>query len=145
MHGQRLGTHTEAVPEVPSGVASSHVSSLDSAKVTGSGHAPMWGGGGGILSPQRQLQTAHMASVSQFTPLSTILCSGHRKSPLKKRQIIILVGVNISVEAEETKCSEEEEKAPFIVPRLPIDLFSPFFFLSRLSLSAGKYGGVPVL
>lgn len=85
VHGQRLGTRTEAVPEVPSGVASSHVSSLDPAKVTGTGRAPMWGG---ILSPPRQLQTAHMASVSQFTPLSTILGSGHRKTPLKKGRLL---------------------------------------------------------
>lgn len=31
----------EVVPEVPSGMASSHVCSLDSAKATGTGHAPL--------------------------------------------------------------------------------------------------------
>lgn len=31
----------EVVPEVPSGIASAHVCSLDSAKATGTGHAPM--------------------------------------------------------------------------------------------------------
>lgn len=75
-HGQRLGAPTEAAPEVPSGVAASHVGRLDPAKVTGTGHV-----GGGILSPRRQLQTPHMASVSQFMPLNTILRFGHRKTP----------------------------------------------------------------
>lgn len=69
----------EVVPEVPSGGASSHVSSLDSAEVTGTGRAPVCVCvcGGGILSPHRQLQTAHMASLSQFTPLSAIPCFGY--------------------------------------------------------------------
>ena len=38
---QRLGSQIEVVPEVPSGIASAHVCSLDSAKATGTGHAPM--------------------------------------------------------------------------------------------------------
>lgn len=65
---QRLGSQIEVVPEVPSGIASSYVCSLDSAKPTGSGHAPMFGA---ILSPHRQLQIAHMARVSESMPLST--------------------------------------------------------------------------
>lgn len=38
---QRLGSQIDVVPEVPSGIASSHVCSLDSAKATGTGLAPM--------------------------------------------------------------------------------------------------------
>lgn len=54
----------EAVPEVPSGTTSSHVCSLDSAKATGTNHAPMEqekkSTFGATLSPHNQLQIAHM-------------------------------------------------------------------------------------
>lgn len=36
-----MGSQIEVVPEVPSGIASVHVCSLDSAKATGTGHALM--------------------------------------------------------------------------------------------------------
>lgn len=38
---QRLGSQIKAVPEVPSGIASAHVCSSDSAKATGTGHTLM--------------------------------------------------------------------------------------------------------
>ena len=78
---QRLGSQIEVVPEVPSGMASSHVCSLDSAKATGTGHAPLEQERererekkrmfGAILSPHRQLQIAHMARLSESVPLSS--------------------------------------------------------------------------
>lgn len=61
-----MDSHIEVVPKVLSGIASAHVCMADSAKATGTGI----GWFGAILSPHRQLQIAHMASVSQSMPLS---------------------------------------------------------------------------
>lgn len=63
----------EVVPEVPSGIASSHVCTQDCAKATGTSRAlmeqektPQNSISAAILSPHRQLQIAHMASVSEL-------------------------------------------------------------------------------
>lgn len=69
-----MGSQIAVLPEVPSGIASAHVCRADSAKATGTGLA-QWSKRkrmfGAILSPHRQLQIAHMASVSESMPLST--------------------------------------------------------------------------
>lgn len=62
------------MPGVASGKAPAYVGRADSAKATGTG-VTQWSERkrmfGAILSPHRQLQIAHMASVSESMPLST--------------------------------------------------------------------------
>ncbi|KAJ4940256.1 hypothetical protein JOQ06_026565, partial [Pogonophryne albipinna] len=66
-HGDR-GSQKEVVPEVPSAVASALPRRLAQALSRWNKRKRMFGA---ILSPHRQLQITHMASVLESMPLST--------------------------------------------------------------------------